>query len=164
MGWCYLTGRSQRGPRIFIFSIVLGAECLSYRPGMDFVVRDLACHVISLNAGCLWVTPSAIPGLHRSYWKHSKAKFFQQVLNSQEDEKKTVSREPKSTGKFNHCKNCIIKTSANLYWNISITKMPYLSKLHFCQADKKCQRDIRGNTFGSPIIQKSLPICHPPQL
>ena len=28
------------------------------------VVRDLACHVISLNAGCLWVTPSAIPGLH----------------------------------------------------------------------------------------------------
>ena len=28
------------------------------------VVRDLACHVIGLNAGCLWVTPSAIPGLH----------------------------------------------------------------------------------------------------
>ena len=35
------------------------------RPGIDLVVRDLACHVISLNAGCLWVTPSAIPGLHR---------------------------------------------------------------------------------------------------
>ena len=31
---------------------------------MDLVVRDLACHVISLNAGRLWVTPSAIPGLH----------------------------------------------------------------------------------------------------
>ena len=28
------------------------------------IVRDLACHVIGLNAGCLWVTPSAIPGLH----------------------------------------------------------------------------------------------------
>ena len=28
------------------------------------VVCDLACHVISLNAGCLWVIPSAIPSLH----------------------------------------------------------------------------------------------------
>ena len=37
-----------------------------WRPGIDLVVRDLACHVISLNAGCLWVTPSAIPGLHWS--------------------------------------------------------------------------------------------------
>ena len=34
------------------------------RRGIDLVVRDLACHLISLNAGCLWVTPSAIPGLH----------------------------------------------------------------------------------------------------
>ena len=34
------------------------------RPGIDLVVRDLACHVISLNAGCLWVTVRAIPGLH----------------------------------------------------------------------------------------------------
>ena len=27
---CCLAGSSQRAPRIFIFSIVLGAECLSY--------------------------------------------------------------------------------------------------------------------------------------
>ena len=32
--------------------------------GIDLEARDLACHAISLNAGCLWVTPSAIPGLH----------------------------------------------------------------------------------------------------
>ena len=28
------------------------------------VVRDLAYHLISLNAFCLWVIPSAIPSLH----------------------------------------------------------------------------------------------------
>ena len=40
------------------------------------VVHDLACHVISLNAGCLWVTPSAIPGLHIMYYKVSYNEFL----------------------------------------------------------------------------------------
>ena len=41
-------------------------------PGIDLVVCDLTCHVISLNAGCLWVTPSAIPGLHQFRFYTSK--------------------------------------------------------------------------------------------
>ena len=41
--------------------------CVIQRQGIELVVLDLACHVIGLNAGCLWVTSSAIPGLHFAY-------------------------------------------------------------------------------------------------
>ena len=34
------------------------------RPGIELVVRDLAYHVIGLKTQCLWVTLTAIPGLH----------------------------------------------------------------------------------------------------
>ena len=44
--------------------------------GVDLVVRDLACHVISLNSGCLWVTPSAIPGLHSYLYLYSFVVFL----------------------------------------------------------------------------------------
>ena len=46
--------------------------CVIQRQGIDLVVLDLACHVIGLNAGCLWVTPSAIPALHKCRFCTSK--------------------------------------------------------------------------------------------
>ena len=36
---CCLAGSSQRAPRIFIFSIVLGAECLSYLKSIETHAR-----------------------------------------------------------------------------------------------------------------------------
>ena len=49
-------------PDFFAFS----KRTLLQRPGIDLVVRDLACHVISLNAGCLWVTPITVTDLANS--------------------------------------------------------------------------------------------------
>ena len=79
--WVWLC-RDQRRRWKTVFESILEnfvletEKCLwSLKVHRDLVVRDLACHVISLNAGCLWVTSSAIPGLH-----YAKKKYLTEDL------------------------------------------------------------------------------------
>ena len=50
---CCLAGSSQRAPRIFIFSIVLGAECLSYLKSIETYARAFS-RLISDGIGSVY--------------------------------------------------------------------------------------------------------------
>ena len=43
---CFLAGSSKRAPRILIFSIAMGAKCLSYLKSIETHARAFLTHII----------------------------------------------------------------------------------------------------------------------
>jgi hypothetical protein len=62
---CYLAGSFKTAPRIFIFSIVLGAEYLSYVISIGTHARAfLTLNILSIGTVCMFLKENkALPGL-----------------------------------------------------------------------------------------------------